>query len=264
MGPFISLTQNWHLIQQMTRREIEAKYKGSLFGLLWSLITPLIMLAVYSFVFGVIFKSRWGLSTGEETNYTLALFIGLISHSFIAETINSSPSLMKGNVNYIKKVIFPIQVLPWISLFTNLFHFIISFCIWCILSLIITHQFQLTSLYTPLIFLPLILFTIGFSWFLSSLGVFIKDVSQIVTLLTTILLFLSPVFYPVSLLPASMQTIMHFNPLAITIEQLRTVLIAGELPNFTILSIEIIASYLTALIGYIWFEKTKRGFSDVL
>lgn len=259
-----SFVSNRQLIWQMTKREIIGRYRGSVLGLTWSFFHPLIMLAVYSFVFSVVFQARWNTGGGSKAEFALALFVGMIVHSLMAECVNRAPGTILGNQSYVKKVVFPLEILPWISMGAALFHITVSLTVWAVFYLFINHTLHWTTLFAPLIFMPLILLTMGISWFLASTGVYLRDIGQITGVITTVLLFMSPVFYPASRLPEPYRTLLFLNPLTFVIEQMRDVLMWGELPNFTGLLIAFFVGSLVAWLGFVWFQKTRRGFADVI
>jgi lipopolysaccharide transport system permease protein len=262
---FSSIRRNWHLAVQMSKREILGRYKGSVMGLAWSFFNPVLMLAVYTFFFSVVFKTRWGVGdTGGNVDFAVVLFVGLIVHGLFAECINRAPMLITGNSNYVKKVIFPLEILPWIALGSALFHGAISVVVLLILQFILAGSIPWTALFFPVILIPLIFVTLGFTWFVASMGVYVKDIGQTIGLVTSILLFLSPVFYPASTLSPKMQFVVMFNPLTIIIEESRKVLLFGEMPNWEGMSIYLLLSLITAWAGFWWFQKTRKGFADVL
>jgi lipopolysaccharide transport system permease protein len=252
----------------MSRREVVGRYKGSVMGLLWSFLNPLFMLVVYTFFFAVVFKSRWGAApAGTEESKTLfavLLFVGMIVHGLFAEVLNRAPNLILGNVNYVKKVVFPLEILPAISMGTALFHSMVSVAVLLLVFLATNGYLHWTLVFFPLILIPLVIFTVGLAWILASLGVFVRDVGQSIGLGMTVMLFLSPVFYPVSALPESMQPWMLANPLTFIIEQARAVLIWGQQPNWYGLLTYTVVATLVAWLGYVWFQKTRKGFADVL
>jgi lipopolysaccharide transport system permease protein len=260
-----SIAQHHRLILQMSWREIASRYKGSLLGLTWSFINPLLMLAVYTFVFSVVFKARWGIGTDESrTQFAVVLFAGLIVHGLFAEVLNRAPAIILGNVNFVKKVVFPLEILPVVSLMTALFQAVISLCVLMVAFILFNGYLHWTIILTPLVLFPLVLLTIGFAWILASIGVFLRDIGQLITILTTILLFLAPVFYPITALPERFQMWLMINPLTFIIEQAREVIIWGNLPNWSGLGIYTAAASLVAWLGFIWFQKTRKGFADVL
>ncbi|MGF6113678.1 ABC transporter permease [Pseudomonas frederiksbergensis] len=259
-----SLWQNRQLIAQMTTREVVGRYRGSVMGLAWSFFNPILMLAVYTFVFSEIFKARWvGMDPGKG-GFAILLFVGMIVHGLFAECANRAPSLILTNGNYVKKVVFPLEILPVITLGSALFHSSISLLVLLIAQVILTHTMQWTALLFPLILVPLLLATLGFSWFLASLGVFLRDVGHVIAVLTTVLLFLSPVLYPVAALPEVYQPWLRLNPLTYIIEESRNVLLFGHLPQWGSLGIAMIIGSLIAVTGFWFFQKTRKGFADVL
>jgi lipopolysaccharide transport system permease protein len=259
-----SVWRHRNLIMQMTKREVVGRYRGSILGIAWSFFNPLIMLAVYTVVFSTVFQAKWNVGSDSKTEFALVLFIGMIVHGILAESMNNSPTLMLRNVNYVKKVVFPLEILPWIVLGSTLFHACISMMVWGLFYLSVNYSLQWTFIFLPLVLIPLVLFSLGVSWALASLGVYIRDIGQMTGVLTTILLFMSPIFYPASRLPEPYQTIIYLNPLTFIIEQAREVLMWGNLPNWSGLIVAYIVSILVAWAGFVWFQKTRKGFADVL
>ena len=258
-----SLWRNRQLIVQMTKREVVGRYKGSVMGLAWSFFNPVFMLVVYTFVFSVIFKSRWG---GDEsrTLFALVLFVGMIVLGLFSEVVNRAPSIILANVNYVKKVVFPIEVLPVIAMGAALFHTLISLSVLLIAFLLFNGFLHWTVIFTPLILLPLVIMTLGISWMLAAIGVFLRDVSQTIGLITTVLMFLSPVFYPVTAVPETFRPLIMANPLTFVIEQAREVVIWGHMPDWTGLGGYTLLATMLAWAGYTIFQKMRRGFADVL
>ena len=260
-----SLWRNRQLIVQMTKREVVGRYQGSALGLAWSFFNPVLMLAVYTFVFSVVFKARWGLG-GEEskTQFAVVLFVGMIVHGLFAEVLNRAPGLILANVNYVKKVVFPLEILPVISMGAALFHGLISLGVLLIAFAIFNGYLHWTAVFTPLVLLPLVILTLGLAWMLTSLGVFLRDVGQTIGIVTTVMMFFAPVFYPVTALPEEFRPWLMANPLTFIIEQAREVLIWGHLPDWIGLGIYTLAATVVAWAGYAWFQKTRKGFADVL
>jgi lipopolysaccharide transport system permease protein len=258
-----SFRANRELILAMAKREVVGRYRGSVFGILWSFFNPVLMLAVYTFVFSVVFKARWG-GSDSKTEFALVLFAGMIVYGLFAECINRAPSLIVANANYVKKVMFPLEILPWVALGSALFHSAISLSVWLVFYAAINATLHWTVLLLPLVLLPLVMFTMGVCWFLASLGVYLRDVAQTVGIVTTIMMFLSPVFFPVASLPEAYRPFIYANPLTFVIEQTRDVLIWGKLPDWPMLAVTLVASAIIACVGFAWFQKTRRGFADVL
>lgn len=251
---------------QMTKREVVGRYKGSTMGLAWSFFNPVFMLAVYTFVFSMIFKSTW---VGEETNnsrtqFALLLFVGMIVMSLFSDALNRAPSLILSNVNYVKKVVFPLEILPVVAMGSALFHSCISLCVLLAAFALFNGYLHWTIIFTPLILLPLVMLTMGLSWMLASLGVFLRDVGQFIAIITTVLMFLSPVFYPVTAVPEQFRPFIMANPLTFIIEQARVVLIWGRIPDWQGLGAYTLIATTIAWAGYAWFQKTRKGFADVL
>lgn len=262
---FDSLWRNRQLIVQMTRREVVGRYRGSTMGLAWSFFNPVLLLVVYTFVFSVVFKSRWG-TGGEESRavFAVVLFVGMIVHGLFAECVNRAPGLILSNTSYVKKVIFPLEILPWVAFGSALFHAAVSLFVLMLAQLILSHDLPWTFMLLPLVTFPLMLVTMGFSWFLAATGVFVRDIAQTTGIATTVLMFLSPVFYPISALPKEYQGFLLLNPLTFVIEQARQVLIWGRVPDWLGLGIHCVVSLVFAWMGFWWFQKTRKGFADVL
>ena len=263
---FRSVADNRQLIVQMIRREVVGRYRGSVLGIFWSLFNPLFMLAVYTFVFSVVFKSRWGdASAGDnKTQFAVLLFAGMIVHSLLAEVLNRAPYLIPGNVNYVKKVMFPLEVLPIVALGSTLFHAVVSLLVLLVAFVLFNGFMHWTVLLIPIVWFPLLLATLGFAWMLASLGVFLRDVGQLIGIITTVLLFLAPVFYPLSAIPQKFQFWILLNPITFMIEQTRQVVIWGKMPNWSGLGVYFLCSLVVLWVGFWWFQKTRKGFADVL
>lgn len=262
-----SLIRNRQLISQMTKREIVGRYKGSVMGLLWSFLNPIFMLLVYTFFFSVVFKARWGSGDGGEESkiqFAVVLFVGLIVHGLFAEVLNRAPSLIASNVNYVKKVIFPLEILPVVSLSTALFHALVSLIVLMVTFAAFNHYLHWTVIFVPLVFLPLVIITLGFAWILAALGVFLRDVGPTIGIFTMVLMYLSPVFFPITAMPEQYRPIIMANPLTFIIEQAREVLIWGHLPDWMGIGIYTLVATIIAWLGFIWFQKTRKGFADVL
>lgn len=261
---FTRLWRNRSLLVVMVQRDVAGRYRGSVMGILWSFFNPLFMLAVYTFVFSEVFKARWSSAGESKVEFALVLFAGLIVFNLFAECVNRAPSLITSNPNYVKKVVFPLDILPWVSLGASLFHSAVSLGVWLLAYMVFQGMPHATVLYLPLIVLPFMLFIMGLSWMLASLGVFLRDISQFMAIVTTILMFLSPLFYPVTAVPEVYRNLVYCNPLVFVIEQTRDVLYWGKAPDFGLLAISYVVSGAIAWLGFFWFQKTRKGFADVL
>jgi lipopolysaccharide transport system permease protein len=252
------------LVWQLTRREVAGRYRGTVLGLAWTLLHPLFMVGIYTFVFREVFRARWDDSVDTAGEFALVLFAGLIVFSLLTECVTRAPSLVVGNPSFVKKVIFPLDVLPWAVLGSALFHALVSFLLLMVLWGLSHDGLPWTALALPLPLVPLALLTLGLAWFLAACGVYLRDTTQIVALLTVALLFLSPVFYPASALPEPYRSYLWLNPLTFVIEEARGLLFLGRLPSWRGLGIHLLVGFAVAWLGWLWFEKTRPGFADVL
>lgn len=269
IGPFAMIANLWAhrtLIGRLARRELAARYRGSMLGVVWAVLTPVMMLAVYTFVFRTVFKARWtaegpGAGNGE---FALLLFAGLILFNVFSEAINRAPGLMLENVSYIKKVVFPLEILPAVVLVGALYNAGIGLVV---LALFYGPVFGVppwTVILVPLVVVPLALLTLGLSWFLASAGVFLRDIRQFIGVAVTMLMFLSPIFYPASAIPEELRTFLALNPMTPILEQARDLLFWGKLPNWGAWLLSLVLGYAVAWLGYAWFVKTRKGFADVV
>lgn len=259
-----SLVSHRDLIWAMTKRDVIGRYRGSVMGIVWSFLNPVLMLAVYTFVFSVVFKARWNVGSDSKTEFAVVLFAGMIVYMLFSECINRAPLLILSNVNYVKKVVFPLEILPLVALGSALFHMGISLLVWLMLYAVLNLSLNWTILFFPLILFPLVMFIMGLSWFLASLGVYLRDIAQVVGVATTVLMFVSPIFFPVSSLPEKYRLLVYANPFTFILEQTRDVLIWGKLPDWPWLGVYAIGGTVVALAGFAWFQKTRKGFADVI
>ena len=266
-SPLIVLTSvstHWNLIRQLTQREIVSRYRGSLLGVLWAFLHPVVMLTVYTIVFRGAFGMRWGREGESALDFGLLLFSGLIVHALFAESIQRAPSLVVNHSNYVKKVVFPLEILAWTSLGTALFHAVISALALILFYGLLHHSLHWTMLVLPLLFIPLAFVTIGLSWFLASAGVFVRDLAQASGPVMTVMLFLSPVLYPASAFPEAYRALLYANPLTFLITQAQDILIWGKAPSWIGIAVYCACSYFVAWLGLLWFQKTRKAFADVL
>lgn len=261
-----TIHQYRYLIYQMTKREIFQRYQGSALGFAWSFLNPLLMLTVYTFVFSVIFKSRWSGVEVEEsrTDFAITLFAGLIIFNTFSEIVNKAPGLVLSNISFVKKVVFPLEVLPIVSIGAVLFHSFISLLVLMWAQILFNGRIPFTIIYMPFIILPLLLIGLGLSWFLAALTVYIRDVSHITGIITTMLMFLSAVFFPISALPENLKVLVYLNPVALIVSEGRNAVVFGMTPDWRILLQLFGFGLVVAVAGYWWFQKTRKGFADVL
>ncbi len=260
----MTFKNNISLVYEMARRDVIGRYKGSALGLLWSLFNPLVMLAVYTFAFGFIFKAKWPGMSNDPFSFALTLFPALLVFNYFSECVSRAPSLVVSNPSYVKKVVFPLATLPVMVSASALFHFSIGFIVWCIASLAITGTLHATLLMAPIVLLPLILFSLACSWILASLGVYLRDIQQIMNVITSALIFLSPVFYPIESVPEQYRGFIEGNPLTQYVQMLRDSMVFGKTPKISDFIFSFLLSVGLAIAGYWWFHLTKKGFADVL
>ena len=259
------LWRNRHLIEQFTRREIEGRYRSSLLGFAWSFINPLVLLLVYTFVFGVIFKSRWQNQGPEHLGqYGLVLFAGMIAFGVFGECVGRAAGLIVATPNYVKKVVFPLELLAVGVVGSALFHTAVNLTVLLALDLLLGGSLHWTLLLIPVVLLPVVLLSLGLSWLLSSLGVFIRDLGYAVALGVQVLFFMTPIFYPVAAIPVPYRQLIRYNPLSTVVEGLRTVVFQGVAPDWTALLASGVVGLAALLVGNAWFMKTRRAFGDVI
>ncbi len=257
---------NWSLLISLTQRDVIARYKSSILGIFWSLITPLLMLGVYTFIFGSVFQAKWSSpKTGETVeSFAVTLFSGLIIFQLFADVISRCPNLIVDNKNLVTKIVFPVEILMPSIVLSALFHFLVNLIVLCVFQILLLGYIPLESLLLPIIVFPVCLLMLGLGWFLSSIGVFLRDINQFIGTLLTAMLFLSPIFYPLSALPEWLQPWLLLNPLSVPVEAARNILIFSTFPDFTALLIYWAISIAIAFFGYFVFMRARKGFSDVL
>jgi len=260
----LSLWRHREIVWQLARREVVGRYRGSMLGTFWAVGVPLIMLAIYTLVFGVVFQVRWPMPVEDGPSFALVLFAGLVVYALFSECVTRAPTLVLTHPTYVKKIVFPLEVLPWVAMGTALFHAAVSLVVLVLARTVLHGIPPWTVVLLPLILTPCILFTMGLSWLLASLGVFFRDVVQTVGLFTMAVLFLSPVFYPVSALPEGVRKWVWLNPLTASIEDVRGALFLGETPAWHLFILALAIAYGVAWAGLAWFQKTRGSFADVL
>ena len=260
-----SCRQNWQLIKRLSEREIRAKYRGSMLGATWSVINPLLMLAIYTFVFSTIFKARWqaGADT-TSTGYALNLLAGLTLFNCFAECATAAPSLISTNSSYVTKVVFPLEVLGIVRLASASFNMLISIVILAAFQLFATSTLHATYLFLPLILAPFLLGVLALTWLLSAFAVYLRDIGQLMNFATSALMFLSAIFYPISSLPAAWQPWIGANPIAVAVEQFRSVIISGNQPSHAFIVLGTVATFAAAEASLRLFKRLSNGFADVL
>ncbi len=261
----VVLLKNRELWWRLTEREVLGRYRGSHLGWTWSFLQPLLMLVVYTFVFSQVFQSRWGtLQNQGSLAFAVNLFAGLIVFNLFAECANRAPGLVLSHPNYVKKVVFPLEILASVALGSAAFHALASLIILLVFELVAFQAIPASILWLPVIWIPLLLGCLGITWLLSSLGVFLRDIGQVVQVVVSMLMFLSPVFFPMSAMPPRWQPLLQLNPLAQVIEQTRRVAIQGEAPELGYVVVGLLLGVVIAELGLRLFQKAQGAFADVM
>lgn len=261
----IHFFERYHsLLFQSIKRDVIGRYKGSYLGVLWSIVTPLLMLLVYTFVFGTIFHSKWNVNGGNKVTFALVMFSGITTFNIFAEVVTRASTIIIDNANYVKRVVYPLQLLPIIILGSSLVNASIGFVILIVGIFSLSGAVSWTVVLIPVVLIPLVLVSLGMGWLLASLGVFIRDIGQFIGISVQALIFLTPVFFPMSAVPRNLRIIYQMNPLSYVVDNVQRVAVWGHLPNWTSLVYGVCYSSVIAFIGYLWFQKTRGEFADAL
>jgi lipopolysaccharide transport system permease protein len=261
----MALWRHRELWWRLSVREVVGRYRGSMLGWSWSLITPLLLLAVYTFVFSQVFRARWGdLEEAGSLGFAINLFAGLIVFNLFSETVNRAPDQILANPNYVTKLIFPLEILAAVNVASASFHALTSLFVLAFFKSLTLQELPLSMLWLPLIWLPLVGLCLALAWVLSALGVYLRDIGQVVGVCTSMLMFLSTVFYPLSSLPDRVRPVLAVNPLVVIIEQTRRVAIVGATPSITYLLLGCLVAVLLCEFAFRGFQRARRGFADVI
>jgi len=258
-----NLARHKTLIKQFSIRDLQARTRATFLGLGWLILAPLILLAIYTTVFGQVFPSRWASSHQTNAEFALILFTGLILFQFFSEAVARSPSLVVSQPSYVTKVVFPLEILALASALAGSVQFFASLAMLCI-GLAWAGLVHWTWILAPVVIAPLFLLALGVCWLLSALGVFVRDMAQVIGMVLTGLLFLSPIFYPLDALTPALQAAILWNPLTIPIEALRDVLIWGRIPSLNLLAVYWLVAAAVAALGLTVFNGLRQGFADVI
>ncbi len=266
LNPWRAVVHCWRLrslVSELTRRELAARYRGSFLGALWSLLAPNLMLSAYTFVFSIIFKGRWGNHDQGHGQFALTLFAGLVPYNVFAEVVGSAPALILGNASYVKRVVFPLEVLPLVRVLSATVQGLVSAAV-LLLGVAVSGGLSPVAVLTPVAWVPLLLLALAAAYALAALGVFVRDTAQAVTVLLPIIFFLTPIVYPLEAVPAGFQALLWLNPLTLVVEDCRRTAVFGLPPRWTWWSVSVFASAALALGSFVCFMKAKRGFHDAL
>ena len=263
---FWEIQRDWALLKVLIERDIKGRYKGSIFGMTWTMINPLMMLSIYTLIFSQVFNARWGSSidTNNTTQFSLNLFCGLIVFNIFSECATRATTIITSNPNYIKKVVFPIHILGAVVTGSALIHGLISTIIIIIALVIAKGYVGATVLFLPIVMLPFMLGCLGMTWILSTIGVFMKDITQIMNALVSMMMFISPIFYPTSALPEKIRWLTLVNPLSYSIETIREVIIEERIPSAGNWMIQIAVGMFAAQLGFVVLEKARKYVGDYI
>ena len=263
-NPFAAFGRHRNLTRELVRNEVLGRYRGATFGMLWSLLSPFLMLLVYTIAFGSILKGRWPQTGDTHAEFGLVIFVGIFVHGFFGECFTRAPRLMLENANYVKRVVFPLDILPWTMVLAALFHLGMNVLVFCLLSLFVYQQLSPLVVLLPMVLLPLVLFTVAVSWVVSSLGAYLRDIAQVAPVMSTAMFFMSSAIVPIDAVPEQYQLVFKLNPLTFFINQAREVALWGRQPDWIALGWWALAGLAAVFVAHAWFRRTSKGFADVL
>lgn len=256
-------TEHAGLVRSLVRRELMSRYKGSLGGLAWSIVTPLVMIAIFTLIFSGIFQARFG-SGGGHLNFALYLFCGLLPWIAFSEGVQRSTAVLIENVNLIKRVVFPVEALPVTVVLAAVCQQMLGTAALLLAAVLIEGRLHITALLLPVLLVPQLLAALGLGWLMASLGVFLRDMTQFNQLFLQAWMYLTPIFYPEEMIPERFVWLVKFNPMAPLVRSYRRILLDGRMPDWKGLSVTLVFALVCFLFGYWWFERTKKAFVDVI
>lgn len=261
--PLWELPRRFDLISSLTRRELAARYRGSVLGIIWALVTPVVMIAIYTFIFAGIFGARFG-ATGSAWDFALYLFCGLLPWTAFQEAVQHSSTTIVGHANLVKRVVFPLEILPVSLALTSLVNQMFGTLALLVFLVIIRRELHLTTLWLPVLIAPQLLATLGVAWLVASLGVFLRDIVQGIALLLTTWLYLTPIIYPESVVPERYRPFINANPFTGLIRSYRRIMLEGAMPDWRGLAFFTGFAIICFVFGYWWFARTRKNFADVV
>lgn len=261
---FRSVAKHRHLIAVMATREVTSRYRSSFLGFTWAVLQPVFMLAVYTFAFSEVLKGRWPGGTGSKAEFALVLFAGLLVFNIFAEVFNRSPELILANTNYVKRVVFPLEILSIVSVVSATFNLFVNLVVWLVFYTVAIGIPHASVLLFPVAILPMFIFLIGISWIFAAIGTYIRDTAHITPIITTAFMFLTPIFFPLEAIPVRFRSIFGLNPLAAVIEQVRGVLLWGHGIELWPYVWSLVTSLFVLALGFVFFQRVRKGFADVL
>jgi lipopolysaccharide transport system permease protein len=261
--PLWELPRRRELIWSLAKRELLTRYKGSVLGVVWAIVTPVVMIGIFTFIFAGIFGARFGTSS-SRWNYALYLFCGLIPWNMFQETLQLSSTTIVNHSNLVKRVVFPLETLPVAQAFSALGNQLFASIALLLAIVVIEHRLGLTFLWLPILLVPQLLIAIGAGWLLASLGVFLRDIVQGVSLVLMAWMYLTPIIYPESIVPARFSRVIQLNPLTPLIRNYRRIFLENQHPEWSGLLYCSVVALLVFLFGYWWFARTRKNFADLI
>jgi lipopolysaccharide transport system permease protein len=261
--PLWELPGRFELILSLARRELVARYKGSVLGIVWAIVTPVVTIAIFTFIFAGIFNARFG-TRGTPWDYALYLFCGLLPWTMFQETLQHSSTTIITHANLVKRVVFPLETLPVAQALSSLGNQMFGTLALVVATVIVRHELHLTILWLTALLIPQLLFTLGAAWLVASLGVFLRDIVQGITLLLMAWMYLTPIIYPESIVPERYRPFINLNPFTALVRSYRRIFLEGLAPDWSSLAYFTAAALLLFIFGYWWFAKTRRNFADVI
>ena len=261
--PLWELPGRFELIASLARRELVARYKGSVLGILWAVVTPVVMIAIFTFIFAGIFNARFG-PQGNAWDYALYLFCGLLPWTMFQETLQQSSTTIVTHANLVKRVVFPLETLPVAQALSSLGNQMFGVLALVVATVIVRHELHVTILWLPALIIPQLIFTLGAAWLVASLGVFLRDIAQGITLVLMAWMYLTPIIYPESIVPERYRPFINANPFTALVRSYRRIFLEGLAPDWASLGYFAILALIIFVFGYWWFAKSRRNFADVI
>ncbi|HEY6046886.1 MAG TPA: ABC transporter permease [Pyrinomonadaceae bacterium] len=261
--PLWQLPWQLSLVVSLTKRELAARYKGSALGIAWAILTPVVMIAIFTIIFAGIFKAKFGV-TNSQWDYALYLFCGLLPWNAFQESLSASATAIVARANLVKRVVFPLETIPVAQTLAAIVNQLFGTAALLLGIVLIRHQLPATTLYLPLLLIPQFIVTVGGAWLIASLGVFIRDIVQGISLLLMAWMYLTPIIYPESIVPESYRPIVNLNPFTPLIRSYRSILLDGAMPDWRGLAYFTGFAVVVFVFGYWWFARTRKNFADVV
>lgn len=261
--PLWQLPSKAELIFSFAKRELLGRYKGSALGIAWAILTPVVMIAIFTFIFAGIFGARFGINH-SHWDYALYLFCGFLPWSMFQESVQQSANTIVTHSNLVKRVVFPLETLPAAQVFAALGNQLFATVALLIATIIVRQRLEITALWLPVVLIPQLLFTLGAAWLIASLGVYLRDIAQGITLLLMAWMYLTPIIYPESIVPDRFRAPIEWNPFTSLVRSYRHIFLDGVAPDWRGLAYFSAVAVVIFVFGYWWFARTRKGFADVV